>query len=154
MKNNKLYSHHQKITSLRLLESNNFNFLRTSKETKIARRTLHTWEKLYGKEVFSGKNPTEAALVEIDAEMKYKETHIIRNLFIIRKSALHRVMILAEQETKIDTLINILKFVSGELQKFTEEDSNEKDKTINYIKIVTDQMIKNQEKKIELDEFS
>ena len=118
--NTSRHSHTQKIRILRLLERNNFNYMLTSKQNGIARPTLKRWENLYGKEVFGGKSPTAEALAEVDIELKLNDINVIRNLYTLRKRTLTRVMKLAENESKLDTLLNVLKFASLELQKFSE----------------------------------
>jgi hypothetical protein len=45
----------------------------TSKQNGIARPTLKRWEKLYGNEVFRGRSLTEAALAEIDVELRLND---------------------------------------------------------------------------------
>jgi hypothetical protein len=136
------YSHLEKVKALRVLEKNTFNYLKTARQTKISRPTLRKWERLYGKEVFKGKSPTEEALVEIDAEMKHNDINIIRHLYSLRKRTLQRVVVMAEKETKLESLLNVLKFVSGEIQKFSEIEKPEDEIAVDYIKIVTNAFIK------------
>jgi transposase-like protein len=132
------YNHAEKIRTLRLLERNNFNYMQTSKQNGIARPTLKRWEKLYGKEAFSGKSPTEEALAEIDAELKHNDINIIRNLYTLRKQTLQRVMALTEKETRLESLLRVLQFASGELQKFSDLEKDEPDKsTEDYISYIT-----------------
>lgn len=131
------YTHAEKIKALRILESNNFNYLQTNRQIKISRPTLRKWEHLYGKEVFKGKSPTEEALVEIDAEMKHNDISIIRSLYSLRKRTLHRVMTMAEKETKLESLVNVLKYVSGELQKFSDLEKAEPETTTDFVAYIT-----------------
>lgn len=138
------YTHTEKVKTLRLLESNGFNYLQTSKQTNISRPTLRKWQELYGMEIFKGKSPTEEALIAIDAEMKHYDINILRHLYAIRKRTLQRVMVMAENEKKIEALVNLLKFVSSEIQKFSEIEQPGYDPTVDYIAIVTNALIENQ----------
>lgn len=150
--NSNQHSHTQKIRILRLLEKNNFNYSLTSKQNGIARPTIKRWEKLYGKEVFGSKSPTEEALAQIDCELKYNDINIIRNLYSIRKRTLQRIVVMAEKETKIEAMVNLLKFVSGEIQRFTEMEKPGNDLNVDYIAIITNQLIENRDKKAQLEE--
>ena len=134
------YNHTEKIKTLRILESNSFNYLKTSRLTKISRPTLRKWEKSYGKEVFKGKSPTEEALIEIDAEIKHNDQCIIRNLYILRKRTLLKVMALAEREERLEALLNVLKFVSGELQKFSDLEKDKPDTSKDAVAYITEMM--------------
>jgi transposase-like protein len=141
--NSSRHSHTQKIRILRLLERNNFNYNLTSKQNGIARPTIKRWEKLYGREVFGGKSPTAEALAEVDIELKINDVNVIRNLYTLRKRTLSRVMKMAENETKLESLLNVLKFVSGELQKFSELDKPEGDSATNFVEYITKLMLEN-----------
>jgi hypothetical protein len=131
------YTYEEKVKTLRILESNSFNYLKTSHQTIIARPTLARWVQLYGKEVFKGKSPTEEALVEIDAEMKNNDIHVIRNLYLLRKRTLQRVMVIAEKETRLDSLLKVLAYTSDELDKFSEGEKGEQDSTTDYVAYIT-----------------
>jgi hypothetical protein len=137
------YNHTEKIKTLRILESNNFNYLQTSRQTKVSRPTLRKWEEKYGKEVFSVKSPIEQALVEIDAEMKHNDINIIRNLYRLRKGTLQKVILMADKETRLESLLNVLKFASAELEKFSELDKPETDSATNYVEYITKIMLEN-----------
>lgn len=134
------YDYTEKVKTLRILESQSFNYLKTSQLTKIARPTLRRWEKMYGTDVFKGKSPTEEALAEIDAEMKHNDINIIRNLYTLRKGTLHRVMRMAEQETRLESLLNVLKFASAELEKFSVIEKAEPDTTTDFVAYITNIM--------------
>jgi hypothetical protein len=138
--NSSLHNHTQKIRILRLLERNNFNYMLTSKQNGIARPTLKRWEKLYGKEVFGGKSPTAEALAEVDFELKLNDVNVIRNLYTLRKRTLSRVMIMAEKETRLESLLNVLKFASAELEKFSVLEKAEPDTTTDYVAYITNIM--------------
>jgi hypothetical protein len=59
------YTPKERISTLRLLEKNNFNYLKTEKLSGVSRTTIKRWEKQYGAEVFSGKSTAELALKEL-----------------------------------------------------------------------------------------
>lgn len=141
------HSHYKKIEILKQLEINNFNYLRTSKESGVARQTLRKWEMLYGKEVFAGKNPTQQALEEIDVELKQNDVKIMRTLYRLRMNTLQKVVLLAEKETKLESLLNILKFVSGELQRFVELDKEAPNSAINFVELITRNLEENERNK-------
>jgi hypothetical protein len=144
------YTYSDKVKALRMLEKNTFNYLKTSRQTQIARPTLRKWERLYGKEVFKGKSLAEEALVEIDAE--HNDVNIIRHLYVIRKSILQRVGLLAESETKLEALVNLMRYVSFEIEKISEMGSPGNDSTVDYIAIIANQLVENQKVKSQLGE--
>jgi hypothetical protein len=142
---NNRHNHNQRIKVLRLLERNDFNYLKTHRESGVSRETIKRWEKVYGKEVFHGKSPTEEALIEIDAEMKNNDINIIRTLYVIRKRTLQKLLIMAESETKIDPLLNLLKHASIEIQKFSDMEKQEPEKISDaraFFELVSSQMTK------------
>ena len=102
------YTHTEKVKTLRLLQSNGFNYLQTSKQTNISRPTLRKWKELYQMEIFKGKSPTEEALISIDAEMKNYDINILRHFYAIRKRTLQRVMVMAENEKKLKPWLTCL----------------------------------------------
>jgi transcriptional regulator with XRE-family HTH domain len=136
----KKYTQSVKLSTLRILQKNDFNYLKTEKSTGVSRSTIKKWEIDLGTEVFSGKSPAEEALAEIDAEMKYNDTIIIRTLFAIRKRALQKVLLMTEKEAKVESLINVLKYASGELQKFSETENARPNSRDNIIQIINGEM--------------
>lgn len=69
--------------------------------------------------------------------MKYNDKSIIRSIYTLRKETLQRVMTIAETETRLESLLNVLKFTSTELQKFEEMDKSDPQSYVDYIDIVT-----------------
>jgi hypothetical protein len=139
--NQKKYTHSSKMATLKILQKNDFNYLKTEKATGVNRSTLKKWEKQFGVEAFSGKSPTEQALEEITCEMKYQDMAVIRNLFQLRMLSLKNIMTLAETEKRIDPLINLLKFVAIELEKYNTWEKEET-KNIDFFKMITDSLTK------------
>lgn len=139
----KKYTKSVKLSTLRILQKNDFNYLKTEKSTGVSRASIKKWENDLGAEVFSGKSPAEEALAEIDAEMKHNDINIIRNLYTLRKGTLHRVMQIAEQETKLESLLNVLKFASAELEKFSVLEKTEPNSPKDFVAYVTNIMFGN-----------
>lgn len=146
----KRYKHAEIIRALRLLEGNNFNYLRTAKQLSLSRKTLKAWEKKYGPEIFSNQSPKEEALAEIDAEMKQYDINIIRYLYALRKRTLHKISIMAEKETRIEPLLNVLKFVTVEIERFTGIEKSEKDSSSTNIIAMITQYFRDKKQKSEL----
>jgi predicted transcriptional regulator len=119
----KKYSYKVKLSTLRILEKNDFNYLRTEKQTGISRSTFKKWEGEYGAEVFSGKSPKEVALKEVDAEIKRNDVKVIKKYYNIRYQLLDRIRELIPNETKLEPLVNTLKNISGEIAVFDELDN-------------------------------
>ena len=88
----KKYTHKVKLNTLRLLEKNDFNYLRTEKLTGVSRSTLKKWEAQFGAEVFSNKSPKEIALKEVGIEMKRNDIKVIKKYYNIRYQLLDRIM--------------------------------------------------------------
>lgn len=138
------YTHSVKLSTLRILQKNDFNYLKTEKSTGVSRSTIKKWSSKLGSEIFSGKSPAEEALAKIDAEMQYNDISIIRSLYTLRKGTLLRVVAIAEKETKLESLLRVLQFASGELQKFSELDKPEADSATNFVEYITKIMLENQ----------
>jgi len=66
----KKYTYKVKVSTLRILEKNDFNYLRTEKLTGVSRSTIKKWQVQYGEEVFTGVSPNEQALKEVDIHKK------------------------------------------------------------------------------------
>jgi len=114
------YTPKVRISTLRLLEKNDFNFLRTEKLTGVSRSTIKKWKAQYGEEVFTGASPTEQALKEVDVQMKINDELIIRKYYTLRNQIIDRLQELIPSETKLEPLINALKGISCELTVFDE----------------------------------
>ncbi|MBN1180840.1 MAG: hypothetical protein JXB49_01035 [Bacteroidales bacterium] len=130
----------ERISALRILEKNNFNYLRTQKMTGISRSTIKKWEQKYGAEVFSGRSPAEQALEEVDTEMKRNDVKIIKKYFDLRNKSLDRISELIPDETKIETLSNLLKSISTEITVFDEYEKTEDNKGMNFIEFFNERM--------------
>jgi hypothetical protein len=131
----KTYTHKVKLSTLRLLEKNDFNYLKTEKLTCVSRSTLKKWQIQYGTEVFSGKSPAEVALKEIDAELTRNDIKVIRMYYLIRIMILDRIMQLVPDETRLDPRISTFKSITEEISVFDPND-NKEDRTSNFIAIL------------------
>jgi len=116
----KKYTYKSKVSTLRLLEKNDFNYLKTEKLTGVSRSTIKKWKAQYGEEVFTGASPTEQALKEVDVQMKINDELIIRKYYTLRNQIIDRLQELIPSETKLEPLINALKGISCELTVFDE----------------------------------
>lgn len=114
----KRYTRKSKVSTLRILEKNDFNYLKTEILTGVCRSTIKKWEASYGEEVFSGISPNELALQEVDLEMKRNDKHIIKKYYLIRRQLLDRIQELIPGEIKLEPLINALKSISVEIIDF------------------------------------
>lgn len=136
----KKYTHKVKISTLRLLEKNDFNYLKTEKLTGVSRSTIKKWETQFGSEVFSGKSPVEVALKEVDMLMKRNDVAIIKKYYTIRKQILDRIMELIPTETRLDPLVSTLKGITGEITIMDEMDKNGKNTPTNFIQVINEQL--------------
>jgi len=136
----KKYKHKVKLSTLRLLEKNDFNYLRTQKLTGVSRSTIKKWEKQFGAEVFSGKSPIEVALKEVDAEMKRNDIQIVRKYYNIRNQILDRIAELVPNETKMEVLSNVLKNISAEITVFDELEKAEGNQMGNILQIMMEKI--------------
>jgi hypothetical protein len=136
----KKYTESMKLSTLRILQKNDYNYLKSEKLTGVSRKTIKKWEISLGAELLSGKSPAEEALAVIDAEMTLNDINIIRNLYLLRKGTLQKVMQIAEQETKLESLLNVLKFASAELEKFSILEKSEPLTTTDFVAYITNIM--------------
>jgi len=121
----KKYTYKSKVSTLRLLEKNDFSFLKTEKLTGVSRSTIKRWQILYGEKAFIGISTTEQALKEVDIQMKINDEIIIKKYNTIRNQILERIQELIPSVTKLEPLINALKSISMELAVFDEIDKSE-----------------------------
>lgn len=125
----KKYTYKVKVSTLRILEKNDFNYLRTEKLTGVSRSTIKKWQAQYGEKVFTGISPTEQVLKEVDVQMKINDETIIRKYYTIRNQILDRLQELIPNETKLEPLINALKSIALEFAVFDEINKKEKEST-------------------------
>lgn len=118
--NQKRYSHTSKVTTLRILEQNDYIFLKTEKLTGIRRQTIKVWAELYGPDVFSGNSPLEQALELVEKELKQKELTTINSCFSAMEVALEKLMELAKSEKNVLKLLRALKVLSEMMSKMEE----------------------------------
>lgn len=123
----KKYSHKAKLSTLRLLEKNDFNYLKTQKLTGVSRPTIKQWEKQFGTKVFSVRSPAEVALQEVDVEMKINDAKIIKKYYFIRNQLLEKIQELISRETKLEPLVNALKSISRDLGLLDDMEKKEKE---------------------------
>lgn len=123
------YTYKLKISTLRILEKNDFNYLRTEKLTGVSRSTIKKWQAQYGEKVFTGISPTEQVLKEVDVQMKINDETIIRKYYTIRNQILDRLQELIPNETKLEPLINALKSIALEFAVFDELNKKEEEST-------------------------
>jgi predicted transcriptional regulator len=142
----KKYTYKVKLSTLRILEKNDFNYLKTEKLTGVSRASIKKWEAQYGNEVFSATSPKEVALQEVDAEIKRNDVKVIKKFYNIRYQLLDRIEELIPNETKLEPLVNTLKNISAELAVFDELGLKDpRSIPDNFIEIINKQ-IKAQEK--------
>jgi hypothetical protein len=136
----KKYTHKVKVSTLRLLEKNDFNYLKTEKLTGVSRSTIKKWESQFGPEVFSGKSPGEVALKEVDILMKRNDVVIIKKYYTIRKQILDRILELIPSETRLDPLVSTLKSIIEEITVMDEMGKDGKNTSTNFIQIINEQL--------------
>jgi len=110
--NQKRYSQASKVATLRILERNDYVFLRTEKLTGIRRQTIKVWAEIYGPDVFSGNSPLEQALELIEKELKQNDLKTINSCMSVMMVSLNRMMELAQSENNILKLAKALKLLS------------------------------------------
>ena len=125
----KKYTYKVKVGTLRILEKNDFNYLKTEKLSGVSRSTIKKWKAQYGEKVFTGISPNEQALKEVDIQMKINDESIIRKYYTIRNQILDRLQELIPSETKLEPLINALKSISLEFAVFDEINNKEQGST-------------------------
>jgi hypothetical protein len=136
----KKYTQKVKLSTLRLLEKNDFNYLKTEKLTGVSRSTIKKWKAQFGSEVFTGKSPAEVALKEVDTLMKRNDVVIIKKYYFIRKQILDRIMELVPTESKLDPLVSTLKSITEEITIMDGMDKNGNNTPTNYIQLINEQL--------------
>lgn len=109
--NQKRYSYTSKIATLRLLEQNEYSFLKTEKVTGIKRQTIKIWADKFGADVFSGNSPFDKALEEVERELKQNNLKTIHLCFIAMHEAIERLSELIKTEKNILKLCQALKIM-------------------------------------------
>jgi len=109
--NQKRYTYQAKILTLRILEQNDFIFLRTEKMTGIRRQTIKVWAEIYGNEVFSGKSPVEQALEVIDRELKQNDLEILITASTALMVTMQRIITIVDSEKNLVRLAKVLKIL-------------------------------------------
>lgn len=110
-----------KVTTLRILERNDFIFLKTEKLTGIRRQTIKVWAEVYGPDVFSGTSPLEQALELVEKELKQNDLKTINSCMSVMIVTLRRMMELAQSENNILKLAKALKLLSEIYNQMAEK---------------------------------
>lgn len=130
-----------RISTLKILERNNFNYLKSSKLTGISRSTIKHWEKQYGAETFSKESPVAKALRQVDVVMKRNDEKILKQYYTIRQQILDRILELIPEEKRLDPLVSTLKNITEEISLIDELDKKEEGTSpLNYFQILTEQL--------------
>jgi hypothetical protein len=134
--NQKKYTHKVKVSTLRILEKNGFNYLRTEKITGVSRSTIKKWEAQYGAEVFSGKSPVKVAFKKIDVEMKRNDLKIIKQYYDARRLTLARINELVPDENRLESLGNLLRTIFSEITLLNDQEKKELKPETNVLPII------------------
>jgi hypothetical protein len=119
--NQKRYTHTAKVTTLRILEKNDFIFLKTEKLTGIRRQTIKVWAEVYGPDVFSGTSPLEQALKLVDNELKQNDLKTIFTCMSAMSVALEQLIEVIPSEKNIVKLAKALKILFETFDKMEEK---------------------------------
>jgi transcriptional regulator with XRE-family HTH domain len=119
------HTHKARISALRILEQNNFDYQKTAKLTGFSCSTIKKWEKQFGAEVFTGKPPEEVTFKAINIEVKMNDSLIMRKLYNIRNQLLDIIQELISLETKLEPLVNTLQSISIDIGIIDEMDKKE-----------------------------
>lgn len=136
----KRYTQKAKIQTLRILEKNNFVLLRTEKQTGVRRQTIKVWAAEYGIKVFSGRTPLEEALETTYDDFKANDTQIVQYYYALRMKALVKLSYSLDQETRPDRIIEVLRYISEELNQFSESGKEKHFDGESYLKIINDNL--------------
>jgi histidyl-tRNA synthetase len=109
--NQKRYIYRVKVLTLRILEQNDFIFLKTEKETGISRQTIKVWSEMYGADVFTNKSPIEVALELIDEELIQTELKALDSISTSKLQILEQISKLIDSEKSIVRLARVLSYL-------------------------------------------
>jgi hypothetical protein len=107
----KRYSYTSKIATLRLLEQNEYSFLKTEKVTGIRRQTIKVWANKFGADVFTGNSPFDQALEEVERELKQNNLKTIHACGRAMHEAIEKISELAKTENNILKLCRAIKLL-------------------------------------------
>lgn len=129
------YTPEQKIEAIRLLHENNYNYYKTSAQTKISMSSLHTWEAQYGKEL-SSSNKVQIIAENIELNLSRVKTAFIEKHYSqlnkLAESAIKKAMDLVKEETDLNKVNNTIKVISDFITKIAGEDNDDEKRSNTY----------------------
>ncbi len=138
--NQKKYTHTAKLSTLRILDKNDFNYLKTQKLSGVSPSTIKKWEKKYGTEVLSWRSPAEMALKEVNIKMKRNDVASTKEYYTIRTQILKRILELIPTEKRLDPIVSTLKGITEEITIIDEMDNEGNKIPINFIQVITEHL--------------
>jgi hypothetical protein len=108
----KRYTYPVKIATLKILEQNDYIFLKTEKLTGIKRQTIKVWAEKHGPDVFAGNSPLELALELVEKELRQNNLttiHLCSEAMLVAITRLHE---LVKTEKNVLKLCRAMKMLS------------------------------------------
>jgi hypothetical protein len=106
----KTYSLEEKIRILKVLEINNFNYLKTQRDTGLHPITVKAWREKYGDKVFK-KNQIEEIVERVDVVSEIQKDDFIKKAWDANKDIIERIKVLIPKEKKIFALASVMKII-------------------------------------------
>lgn len=129
------YTPEQKIEAVRLLHENNYNYYKTSAQTKISMSSLHTWEAQYGTEL-SSSNKVQIIAENVELNLSRVKTTFIEKHYSqlnkLAESAIKKAMDLVKEETDLNKVNNTIKVISDFITKIAGEDNDDEKRSNTY----------------------
>lgn len=129
------YTPEQKIEAVRLLHENNYNYYKTSAQTKISMSSLHTWEAQYGAEINSS-NKVQMIAEKVELNLARIKTNFVEkhysNLNKLAEAAIKKAIDLVKDETDLNKVNNTIKVISDFMAKVSGEEGDEEKRNNTY----------------------
>jgi hypothetical protein len=138
------YTTEQMVVILKMFQANGNNLSKTAKEAGISRPTLRRWIDQMGPQVFN-HNDVQDIVYKVDEEAIDKKTKISLKIIEAKEAMIQKIVDRIPFTNDMDQLtrgMKILVDIEKEVSDLPIRDGGDTN-TINYIKIVTDQLILN-----------
>lgn len=109
----KNYSFEQKVSALKLLRENGYNYSRTARELSLVYKTIQRWEKRIGAAVFELLDLYEGNIDKVTRDEVKKRLDSISNSKVQEESSNHSFYLLA-QKVKMIALKRLVKLLPDE----------------------------------------
>lgn len=144
----KHYTDKERIEALKVLEINDYNYHRTSKQLGIPRATLKAWYKKLGEKVLD-QNRLEGIVKKVEDKLTLHKEKFFKEVYDVKMDAIKRLKDMIPAEPNMDNVVKALRLLcevtDGKLSKEEGDEFHRGGQT--FFQLINQQLITKDETK-------